>query len=64
LAALAESQFIDDTQRITRCTEGEAMKFIPRRVDHGLANLVYVAVCAGCTGCVLYLVATLAAAGV
>lgn len=39
------------------------MKFIPERLDHGWASLVYVAVCAGCTGCVLYVVATLAAPG-
>jgi hypothetical protein len=38
------------------------MKFFLERVDHGLASLVYVAVCAACAGCVLYLVASLAAA--
>jgi hypothetical protein len=38
------------------------MKFFLERVDHGLANLIYVAVCAACAGCVLYLVASLAAA--
>lgn len=37
------------------------MKFILERVDHGFASLVYVAVCAACAGCVLYLVASLAA---
>lgn len=39
------------------------MKFIPQRFDHGLVNLVYVAVCAGCTGCVLYVATALVAAG-
>ncbi len=39
------------------------MKFIPERLDQGLASLVYVAICAGCTGCLLYVVAALAAAG-
>jgi hypothetical protein len=38
------------------------MKFFLEHVDHGLASLVYVAVCAACAGCVLYLVASLAAA--
>jgi hypothetical protein len=52
-----------NAQRIARCSKGEAMKFIPERLDQGLTSLVYVAVCAGCTGCVLYVVAALAAAG-
>lgn len=39
------------------------MKFFLHRVDAGWATLVYVAVCAACTGCVLYLVAALVAAG-
>lgn len=39
------------------------MKFIPQRLDTGWATLVYVAVCTACTGCVLYLVAALVAAG-
>lgn len=38
------------------------MKFFLERLDHGFANLVYVAVCAACAGCVLYLVANLVAA--
>jgi hypothetical protein len=33
-------------------------------LDHGFASLVYVAVCVGCAGCVLYLVAALAAAAI
>lgn len=40
------------------------MRFFSQHLDTGWANLVYVAVCAGCTGCVLYLVAALVAAGV
>jgi hypothetical protein len=40
------------------------MKFTFERIDHALADLVYVAVCVGCAGCVLYVVATLAAAAV
>jgi hypothetical protein len=40
------------------------MKFFARHVDHRFATLVYVAVCVGCTGCVLYLAAALAAAAV
>ena len=37
------------------------MKFILDRIDPAVANLVYVVVCVGCTGCVLYVVATLSA---
>jgi hypothetical protein len=41
------------------------MKFIVvEPMDHRFASLVYVAVCVGCAGCVLYLVAALAAAAV
>jgi hypothetical protein len=40
------------------------MKFFAQQhLDAGWTNLVYVAVCAGCTACVLYLVAALVAAG-
>lgn len=39
------------------------MKFIPTLRHHGLANLVYVAVCAGCAGCVLYVATSLVVAG-
>ena len=62
--ASAESKFIDKrTTHRPMQQRRRAMKFIPERFDQGLASLVYVAVCAGCTGCVLYVVAALAAAG-
>jgi hypothetical protein len=37
------------------------MKFILERIDPAAANLVYVVVCVGCAGCLLYVVAALAA---
>jgi hypothetical protein len=40
------------------------MKRFVESLDHRFAGLVYVAVCVGCAGCVLYLVAALAAASV
>lgn len=40
------------------------MKFIVEPMDRRFAMLVYVAVCVGCTGCVLYLAAALAAVAV
>ena len=36
------------------------MKFTFEHFDHALVDLMYVAICAGCVGSVLYVVATLA----